>query len=221
MITEAYVLSHLYQRWERDIILTVINFFLFILKWLFYLSSPFIFSIFLWTIYFRLIKKVKPIKNECRRYKTGFIFKRLFWDFPRQLVNDILTIDPNTFKEYGMHLLCGEQGSGKTTLMAYLIRKYKYIYPRVKVRSNFDCTLQDYELKSWKDLTLNTNGIYGEDYVYHQCGNALDTLLCIKGVDTVLQDLKNNKPERSEKYRKLINDNGGGIIDYLRERNAL
>lgn len=60
-----------------------------------------------------------------------------------------------------------------------------------------------------------------EDYVYHQCGNALDTLLCIKGVDTVLHDLKNNKPERSEKYRKLINDNGGGIIDYLRERNAL
>lgn len=134
----------------------------FFLKWLFYLSSSFIFSSLIWFCYFRLIKKVKPIKNECRRYKTGFIFKRLFWDFPRQLVNDILTIDPNTFKEYGMHLLCGEQGSGKTTLMAYLIRKYKYVYPRVKVRSNFDCTLQDYELKSWKDLTLNTNGIYGE-----------------------------------------------------------
>ncbi|MDE6832823.1 MAG: ATP-binding protein [Ruminococcus sp.] len=61
-----------------------------------------------------------------------------------------------------MHLLCGEQGSGKTTLMAYLVRKYKIIYPRVIVRSNFSCSIQDYELTSWQELTLDTNGIYGE-----------------------------------------------------------
>lgn len=61
-----------------------------------------------------------------------------------------------------MHLLCGEQGSGKTTLMAYLIRKYRYMYPRLKVRTNFNCTFQDFPLNSWKDLTLDTNGVYGE-----------------------------------------------------------
>lgn len=60
-----------------------------------------------------------------------------------------------------------------------------------------------------------------EDYVYHQCGNALDTLLSLKGVDSVLHELKSRKPDRSEKYLKIINDNGGNIIDYLREREAL
>lgn len=134
----------------------------FFFKWLFYLSSPFIFSSLIWFCYFRFIKKVKPIKSERRNYKTGFFLKRFFIDFPRQFIYDKLTLDPNTFQEYGMHLLCGEQGSGKTTLMAYLIRKYKYIYPRLKVRSNFNCSMQDFELNSWKDLTLNTNGIYGE-----------------------------------------------------------
>lgn len=134
----------------------------FFFKWLFYLSSPFIFSSLIWFCYFRFIKKVKPTKSERRNYKTGFFLKRLFIDFPRQFIYDKLTLDPNTFQEYGMHLLCGEQGSGKTSLMAYLIRKYKYMYPRLKVRSNFNCSMQDFELNSWKDLTLDTNGIYGE-----------------------------------------------------------
>lgn len=123
--------------------------------------APFVFMVFFFTIYYRL-KGIKPIKNETQRYKVPNVLKRLFIDFPKQYAKDRLTIDPNTFKEYGMHLLCGEQGSGKTTLMAYLVRKYKTIYPRVKVRSNFSCTLQDYSLTSWEELTLDTNGIYGE-----------------------------------------------------------
>lgn len=134
----------------------------FFFKWLFYLFSPLIFSSLVWLFYFRFVKKVKPVKSECRRYKTGSFLKRILVDFPKQLIYDKLTLDPNTFQEYGMHLLCGEQGSGKTTLMAYLIRKYKFMYPRLKVRSNFNCSMQDFELNTWKDLTLNTNGIYGE-----------------------------------------------------------
>ena len=113
-------------------------------------------------LYWRFVKHIKPIKNEKRRYKEHSIIRRIFVDFPKQLAHDLITIDPNTFTEYGMHLLCGEQGSGKTTLMAYLVRKYKTIYPRVIVRSNFSCSMQDYELTSWEELTLDTNGIYGE-----------------------------------------------------------
>lgn len=138
------------------------KFIFFVAKWLFYLSSPFIFSSFLWHLYFRCIKKVKPKKSGLRKFKVRSKFRRLFIDFPRQFVLDRLNRDPNTFGIFGMHLLCGEQGSGKTTLMAYLIRKYKHIYPLVKVRSNFECKLQDFPLKSYEELTLDTNGIYGE-----------------------------------------------------------
>ena len=135
---------------------------LFALKWFSVLFSPFIVIMLFWFVYFRFVKKIIPIKNETKIYKRGFILKRIFIDFPRQFVYDKLTLDPNTFKPFGLHLLCGEQGSGKTILMAYLIRMYKHIYPRVKVVSNFDCKLQDNELKTWEQLTFDTNGIYGE-----------------------------------------------------------
>lgn len=124
--------------------------------------APFAFSAFFFYLYFRVFKRVKPIRNEKGHYKEHSVFRRLFIDFPKQYAHDLLTIDPNMFRVYGMHLLCGEQGSGKTTLMAYLIRKYKTIYPRVMVRSNFDCKMQDFPLTTWEELTLDTNGIYGE-----------------------------------------------------------
>ena len=136
----------------------------FILKFSFILLcavAPFFFSTLMFCIYYRK-KGIKRIKNEKGKFKVHCKLRRLFIDFPKQYAHDLMTIDPNTFREYGMHLLCGEQGSGKTTLMAYLIRKYKTIYPRVKVRSNFSCTMQDYPLTSWEELTLDTNGIFGE-----------------------------------------------------------
>lgn len=138
-----------------------LHFLFFVLKWFFFLLSPFVFTSFFWFVYFRA-KGFKRPRSELRHFKVHSIFRRLFIDFPKQFIHDRMTIDPNTFQEYGMHLLCGEQGSGKTTLMVYLIRKYKYIYPRVKIRSNFDCNIQDYPLTSWQELTLDSNGIYGE-----------------------------------------------------------
>jgi hypothetical protein len=124
--------------------------------------APFCFSTLVYYLYYRFYVGIVPKKNFKRRFKCHGVLRRLFIDFPKQFSHDLLTIDPNTFAEYGMHLLCGEQGSGKTTLMAYLVRKYKTIYPRLVVRSNFSCSMQDYELKDWRELTLDTNGIYGE-----------------------------------------------------------
>ena len=138
-------------------------------KLLFYLlgfscivASPFVICYYFWRFYFRKVKKVLPIPSSVQPDKQTFLLKRIFIDFPRQLAYDRLTIDPNTFPIYGMHLFCGEQGSGKTTCMAYMIRKYKRMYPRLKVVSNFHCTMQDRALEDWRDLTLDTNGIYGE-----------------------------------------------------------
>lgn len=123
--------------------------------------APFVFMVIVFCIYYNQ-NGVKRIKDERGKFKEHNFLIKLFIDFPKQFAYDFMTIDPNTFKEYGMHLLCGEQGSGKTTLMAYLVRKYKTIYPRLKVRSNFSCAMQDYELTDWRELTLDTNGIYGE-----------------------------------------------------------
>lgn len=135
---------------------------LYVVSVLFLIVAPFVFFVLMYWLYWRFIKRIKPIKNEKGTYKEHSIIRRIFVDFPKQFAYDWITLDPNTFKQYGMHLLCGEQGCGKTTLMAYLVRKYKRIYPKLIVRSNFSCSMQDLELTSWEELTLNTNGIYGE-----------------------------------------------------------
>ena len=46
-----------------------------------------------------------------------------------------------------------------------------------------------------------------EDFVYTHCGNSIDALIEIKGIDTVLKELKERKPERTPKYIQLINEN--------------
>lgn len=140
----------------------MIKFFLYILGFITALVAPFIISTALWWLYYVVIKKKPIIKSELGKYKEHSKFRRLFIDFPQRLALDRIETDPNTFKEYGMHLVCGEQGSGKTTCCAYLARKMKKQYPKLKIRSNFECKIQDFPLTDWKQLTLDTNGIYGE-----------------------------------------------------------
>ena len=69
-----------------------------------------------------------------------------------------------------------------------------------------------------------------EDFVYRHCGNGIDTLIEIKGLDTVLSELKANKPERSQKYQQLINQNeayreasknSDEILKYLNEKELM
>lgn len=140
----------------------MIKFFLYVLGFITALVAPFIISTALWWLYYVVIKKKPIIKSELGKYKEHSKLRRLFIDFPQRLALDRIETDPNTFKEYGMHLVCGEQGSGKTTCCAYLARKMKKQYPKLKIRSNFECKIQDFPLTDWKQLTLDTNGIYGE-----------------------------------------------------------
>ena len=82
----------------------------------------------------------------------------------------------------------------------------------------------DSNIKRWKPRkywlnfcnTLDKIGLYTpcdteynlakcEDYVYRQCGNALHTLLTIKGTDKLVKELEQRKPSsRSIKYDELI-----------------
>lgn len=141
--------------------------------------TSFFFVLYLFNyIFYRYLSKkskITPIKSNLGVYKQHNILRRLFIDFPKQLARDKLTINPNTFKEYGLHLICGMQGSGKTTTMAYLTRMYKRIYPNLRVVTNYGCPFQDEALTDWKQLTLNTNGIYGELDCISEIQNWFDT----------------------------------------------
>lgn len=47
-----------------------------------------------------------------------------------------------------------------------------------------------------------------EDFVYRQAGNAVDTLIRIKGIDTVVNELKARKPSPRAKYEALVMEYG-------------
>lgn len=140
---------------------------LFILKiiliTLVFLLIAFIISFVLWFCYYRLVKKMEFPKS-ISEYKPIGLFKRLFYQFPKMFWLDRFNRIPGEFQEYGLHLFCGEQGSGKTTsVVDLLMNRWKKQYPLLKVYTNLDYKYEDGSITHWKDLLSDerSNGKYG------------------------------------------------------------
>lgn len=138
------------------------------LRFILYIFSPLIIFIILEIILILfnilvLVKKHgKKIKKSESTYKRKGILYRLFFEFPHQLAHDIVNKNPDEFKEYGLHMFCGEQGSGKTIGVVETLLRMKKIYPKVKIRTNMSYKYQDAPIKDWKDLVKNENGELGQ-----------------------------------------------------------
>lgn len=115
-------------------------------------------------IYNVKIKKY-PIKHIDSSYlikeKRKSIFHRLFIEFPKRFLQDRLEYDPYDFKEFGLHLFVGSQGSGKTISVVEHLIANKKRYPKSKVITNFNYMYQDGILKDWKNLLNYNNGNFG------------------------------------------------------------
>lgn len=142
--------------------------FITIFKTFSYLFIPFfifLFFIFLFFIFyyfkFRFIDGITPILMEIPPLKKQNLFKTLFILFPKQLALDRLTLNPNRFKHYGIHIVAGEQGSGKTMTAVYLMQKWAAEAPRLKIYTNMCYKHENGELNNLNDLLSHENGIYG------------------------------------------------------------
>ena len=140
---------------------------LFILKiiliTLVFLLIAFIISFVLWFCYYRLVKKME-FPRSISEYKPIGLFKRLFYQFPKMFWLDRFNRIPGEFQEYGLHLFCGEQGSGKTTsVVDLLMNRWKKQYPLLKVYTNLDYKYENGPITHWKDLLSDerSNGKYG------------------------------------------------------------
>lgn len=123
----------------------------------------FIIFFFGWFFYYKFIKKMS-FPKRIGKYKKPSFFHRIFIDFPKQFWLDRFHSIPGEFKEYGLHLVCGEQGSGKTTACVDLILNiWKKKYPFLKVYTNMFLKGQDGEITHWRDLLRpdRNNGVYG------------------------------------------------------------
>lgn len=141
--------------------------------WTLIVLSPFIFiaiEIFI-LIAYRKIFKGESIPPGKKRVKKKSKLRRLFYEFPKSFTNDLFTRKADFFPYCGLHLICGEQGSGKTVTLAYILREIKKLYPHVRICTNFGYKAQEGEILHWKDLVFNNNGHQGEIDVIDEIQN--------------------------------------------------
>lgn len=129
------------------------------------------------TVYFSYyyIKGYRPLKCHLGKFKGHNILYKLFVQLPNRIILDYYTKDPDIFKEYGFYMVVGKQGTGKSVTMAYLLHKWQTIYPKLKVISNMGYRYEDTKLVDLSQLSLNTNGIYGEVDVLDEVQSVLGT----------------------------------------------
>lgn len=147
----------------------ILNAFLSLLKTLFKLVLPIIYVIagifiliILNILYYRFIKGIKPKKkkNTTTSSEPG-ILKKLLIMFPRQVALDYLEQDPEDFSEFGINLACGEQGSGKTITLIYILEKLRKKYPDLIINTNMYYKYATNELDSILDIIKYNNGKKG------------------------------------------------------------
>lgn len=148
------------------------------LSYLLYIIIFVIFIIFISSIYeFYLCKKdnLKIAKN-CSKPKEKNFFIKLFVLFPRRFIRDIFIRSDYEFRESGFHLFVGEQGSGKTITLVYMLLCLQKQYPKLVVRTNMLYKYENGSIKNWKDLVFKNNGIYGQVDVIDEVQNWFNSL---------------------------------------------
>jgi hypothetical protein len=158
--------------------------------------SAFCASFMVWYVYFRYIKGIKPKKGEYRKIGHGSKLKRLFIDFPRQFVHDRLAFDPDAFREFGTYLVCGAKGAGKTLTVVYLLMWYKKMYPKLRIKTNFEYVFEDAPILSYKDVMTGGNGIYGEINVIDEIQNWFSSMQSKDFPPEMLSEIAHERKER-------------------------
>lgn len=135
--------------------------------------APFVISGLIFYL-IRFFKGDRVPVSEFGTYHTmrhGSIFNRLFIQFPKTFVNDLFNRNPDYFKPYGVHMVAGKQGAGKTVTVTYLLLKYKDMYPNVRIKTNFNYRYEDGAIGHWNDLVNSNNGVLGEIDVLDEIQN--------------------------------------------------
>lgn len=141
-----------------------------------YLTLPFIVFSLSAVIYYRFMLGYKFKKGTVRPFKQFPLIFRLLVQFPFRFIKDKLTFDPDFFQPYGVHIIAGEQGSGKTITLVYLLKKYQYIYPKLVVKTNMLYKFENSSITHWRDVVASNNGIYGEIDVLDEIQNWFSSL---------------------------------------------
>lgn len=120
-----------------------------------------------------------PRVSHAPKKRPG-VLRRLFWDAPRRIVEDWLTRDPDYFTYQGLHIFCGEQGSGKTMALVEMMMRIQHEFPKCKCITNLGYAHEDDQLTDWRQLLTYSNGqagvMVGIDELQNWFASGLNTL---------------------------------------------
>lgn len=148
-----------------------------ILKMALYLIIPLVILIFIFILIlifyywkYRVVDGIKPKRRFTRKYftykgknyyidiprldkskKKESAIHKLFVSFPKQLAHDFISQNPNEFDKFGIYMIVGEQGSGKSMTAIYLMEQWREMYPNLRVYTNMGYLYEDGDL-----ITLET-----------------------------------------------------------------
>ena len=113
-------------------------------------------------IFYYLIKfRDQRIVTEKVVFQQSSWFYKIFVLFPKAYAYEILSRDPNDFKDTGLILFEGEQGAGKTMAMTQYCNTLKAKYPDLIICSNYGLLIEDFNLDSWEPIVGDLNGSSG------------------------------------------------------------
>lgn len=149
-----------------DIVMFLSNAVYFCIKLFVLLCIPFVVSFIVWFLYYRFVKKMKIPKRTIKKKPPKYtakrsIFRRIFVDFPGRFVLDRLTRNPDSFDTYGIHIFCGEQGSGKSIAAVHFIKMISERNPGAMIEANIDLDCAQFTLDDSDDIVGVNNGELG------------------------------------------------------------
>ncbi len=148
-------------------------------------------------IYLVKFKGYKIKKSTRQVIKKPNIFYQLFVEFPRRYAKDLLEREPDFFRYQGLHIFCGEQGSGKTIALVEFMMRMQKEYPSALTMSNFGYLRQNTELTHWKQLIDYKNGfkgvIVGIDELQNWFSSNESANFPVEMLEVVTQNRKNRR----------------------------
>lgn len=125
------------------------------------LAAVFVLLCVSWFLVFKFYFKLEYRPSGVVRIKKTGVLKQIFYEVPRRYIADLYAREPGFFAPKGIHMFCGEQGSGKTIAAVELMTRLQKMYPLAKTITNFGLTTEDDELSDWRQLLDYTNGHKG------------------------------------------------------------
>ena len=116
-------------------------------------------------------------KTGLKEYLKQLTISIKYYDLMKWVWIDLLSRNDNLdFDLYGFTIFCGRQGSGKTISMVKYLIDMKEKFPECIIVTNFNCSVSNFRMKSWRDFFDIRNGekgvIFAIDEIHSEYSSA-------------------------------------------------